>query len=130
MNILNILRRSTSNGFDLFYKYEDILLKTYMEISETGNLNLLVKYPKTTVNQEALTVRWEQIVSKNSEQVNGGYSLFFSNYKAYATLMSRFIQVKAAIQMASVKHPIQKDDPVILLLQEKGYKIDTTSDET
>jgi hypothetical protein len=52
-----------------FYGYDDITLKLYTEISESGDLSRLVIRGNPT--PEERFEAWEQIVSKNSELNTG-----------------------------------------------------------
>lgn len=118
--------QSTSNPTTLsisesYYTYEDITLKLYIYIANTGQFNLLSKTP--TTNTDACAQAWESIVRKNSE-VNGSFAYvnYLQTFKAYEQLRCDALIINAILSKLFFK--IDIDD--IAFLKRKGYKLDTT----
>lgn len=104
------------------YEYENILLKTYFEIAETGNLNLLNE--KSQAPQHELETQWEKILKENSLATGSmEYQNYFEDIREYGKLMAEAMLVRASI----LRLMFTVDDEVIAMLAEKGYRIDTSS---
>jgi len=111
-----------------FYGYDDITLKLYTEISESGDLSRLVIRGNPT--PEERFEAWEQIVSKNSELNGGTYSTYFYTYQSYLKLINDYYLVKALIIAASIKNDLTKSDEIFDQLRNKGFRVNTTNDQT
>lgn len=104
------------------YKYSDILLRVFIDVSETGQYTLLVKQGEFT--EAELIDQWAQIVEENSKQSGQlDYNTYRSLLVSYGKLIADYIVVKSDI----VKLAAVIDDDIIEELRRKGYKINTTS---
>lgn len=103
-----------------FWAYEDILLKTYLDIASTGDFTKLIKSGKAT-DQECLFA-WEEIVRKQ-EKVTGTnqYNSFLQLLKGYASLINDHTVIRACL-IHMLYFPI--DCTVLKTLREKGYPVE------
>lgn len=112
-----LLSRRFSKSSSSVLSYETISLKTFIEISETGNLSLLGG--KGRENVEA----WEKILAANAKAAG---SFEFGNFKKdlrqLALLKADYQLVKAAL----TKLNFVVDEDTIAFLKKKGYKIDAS----
>lgn len=106
------------------YTYKDILLKTFIEISNTGDLKLLLR--RGVAPQEYLVEVWEGIISDNSKATNnGGYSEYFQLLKGYDLLISEYVFVRATL----IKLLMKVDHEDVKELSSRGYRISTKDSE-
>lgn len=105
----------------VLYTYDNILLTTYQEIAQTGNLGLLIITGKAS--EKDLTSQWEKIVQQNGR--TNGYDAdgYHENVKDYVRLLSTY----QAVQASLLQLFISVDDEAILFLESKGYRIDKSS---
>lgn len=69
---------------------------------------------------------WEQILQQNESALNRNrLSIYKTNLKQYALLMSRYMTIRSALMYLSLK-PNQE---LIQMLEGYGYKIDTSSSD-
>ncbi len=101
------------------YGYHDLLLKTYFEISDTGNLQLLVINGKPT--EEQLLEAWEDVIRISGEK-SGSY-----RYNSYLTLIREYGKLTAKHLMVSnrlIKLTYQHSDEDVAEVASMGYFID------
>jgi len=79
-----------------FWKYEDILLKLYIEVARTGDFSRLVKEGHSD-DQQCL-IAWEEIVKKQ-EKVSGSnqYNSVLQLMKGYAILVNDHTVIRACL---------------------------------
>lgn len=100
------------------YTYSDILLKTFIEISNTGNLGLLLKKGKT--RPEILAEVWEGIITENSKANNiSDFNNNISELKSYHYLSNEFLFIRATL----IKLLMDANDEDIKELRKRGYFI-------
>lgn len=105
-----------------YYQYSNIKLRTYVEIAQTGNLNLLVisGYP----TEQELLDKWENLVKDNAKANNdNSYSAYENNLKRYGKLIADYELVRLSL----MKLILVVDDECLLYLKERGFKINTTT---
>lgn len=118
----------------VLYGYDDLRLRTYLQIVKTADYNLLAKtgVPETADCQQA----WELILRRNAKELG---SFEFDSYvnlaQSYASLLAEFNIIKATlVKMAlnvMITGPKQYtvDDDDLELLKKKGYKLDLSSEQ-
>lgn len=117
-----ILGRKSKTITGTCFKYDDIPLKTYLDVVESGDFNLIVTGGQ--VDREGLVKAWEKIVEDNSKATGiVSYGTYKTLLISYAKLIADYNIVKAQL----VKLMYVVDDPSITELGKKGYKIDTSS---
>lgn len=98
------------------------MLKTYLDIAETGAFEFLIKSGKPT--SEQLVDRWEEIVKENSRHSEGDqYDAYFSLYKGYNEIIAGHTVISTCLELLWWK----VDFNIIGEVRERGYPIDTTS---
>lgn len=100
-----------------FFSYDDIKLKLYMEIAESGDVS------RVAIGKARLEVcaeRWEDIVRINAE-VNGSYEYqnYLENCKEYYRLIAEHTLIKASLLKLSYK----VDPDLAKYLSSRGYVI-------
>lgn len=117
--------RESRNSSGKLFTYNDILLRTYIDISTTGNLEPLIIEGRS--NREELLQAWEEIVRENGER-NGdrSYSSYFRLLKGYGVLLATYSVVKISLLKLAVS-PV--DCEVVFDLRRRGYQINM-SDNT
>lgn len=127
--ILKSLLRTTSKKISndisaTYYGYDDIKLKTYYEIANTGNVVLLQK--TGNVDIEGCAEAWESLVRKNCEvTMNRKYFSYRDTIKEQAALVYEYSAVKAMI----TKLALVVDMGYIQFLNTKGYRIYTGGED-
>lgn len=110
----------TGSSFEC-YKYGNILLRTYLEIAQGGDLKLLIISGKPS--SETLIEAWEDIIKKNGKNNNGDqYDLYFGLLKGYAELIARHTIVSVQLEILFYK----VDFKIIEEVRQAGYPIETT----
>ncbi len=105
----------------VLFEYGNILLKKYIEIANTGNLELLVVSGKAS--QEELSERWELIIAENGKVSNDNqYNIYQSLMYDYGLLIAQQTVVATCLEILTWK----VDFEVIEEVRSRGYKIDTT----
>lgn len=105
-----------------FLKYENILLRDYVTIAQSGNLRLLVLQGRPRERQ--ITEAWEEIVRKNYEEnADFGFDDYTELLTAYGYQLAEYNQVKAGLSLLL----FMVDEDVIRFLKRAGYRIETTS---
>lgn len=104
--------------------YENIKLSTYLDITNTGNFQLLCLSGQA--DPEECFIAWEAILKRNGE-VNGDftYSQFFNKVSTYSKLLNDYQIIKAML----LRLHFVIDENYISYLRSKGYKIDVESKE-
>lgn len=114
------MQKILSNITKTYFQYNDIKLRTYIEIATTGNLRLLIKrgYP----TEIELLKAWENLVKENAKANNDHtYSAYESNLKRYGKLLADYELVRLSL----MKLILVVDDECLLYLKSKGFKINT-----
>lgn len=107
-----------------FYSYEDILLRLFYDISSTGDFHRLIISGDATL-QNCLE-HWERIVKRNAEENDSfQYLSYFSLYQGYQLLHAQHTTIKLLLVRASIKF----DESVNQELTQRGYPIDTSSNQ-
>lgn len=107
-----------------YYGYDDIKLKMYYDIANTGNVLLLQK--TGNVNVEGCAEAWEVLVRKNCEvTMNRKYFAYRDTIKEQAALVYEYSAVKAML----TKLAIVVDMDYINFLNTKGYRIYTGGED-
>jgi len=105
----------------ILYTYENILLTTYQEIAQTGNLGLLII--KGRPSEKELTTRWEQIAAENGKCNGYDSNGYHENVKDYVRLLATYQGVQASLLQLYICF----DDEAIAFLESKGYHIDAST---
>lgn len=106
----------------VLYGYGDILLKKYIEIANTGNLELLIVSGKPS--NEELSEAWESIIAENGKVSNDNqYNIYQNLIQDYALLIAQQTVVSACLEMLWWK----VDFDLIEEVRSRGYKIDTAT---
>jgi hypothetical protein len=122
-----ILKQSGKSISIAYYSYDDIPLKLFVEIAQTGNVARLCVSGLPT--EEELVNRWEDIIQKNSK-ANGDNTL--SNYtlelEEYNFMLLEYNTANACIVklMLCLLAGEPKDDEAIESLNSFGYGIRDT----
>jgi hypothetical protein len=108
-----------------FFSYEDITLKLFMKVIETGNFKLVLKSGFAT--DSLCLQQWEKIVLA-SNQVRGknDYGQFLKAYHAYNRLLQDFNGIKATLMVLCYVLDYER----IKWVRAKGYKIDLKNSQT
>lgn len=119
--------RTYKNSSVVFFEYDNILLKLYLEIAKTGDFTRLVKEGKAG-SEKCLDV-WENIVKKQ-QQVTGNnqYDAFFRLNKGYLINLNDYTMIRACLILVGINY-LYIDWEYIKILKEKGYSIDTSTPE-
>lgn len=112
-------KKSTKRSLENLYSYDDILLKTYFDISMDGNVTRLIKYGKA--DNQTLQDCWERLVKRNNEETgNFNYFIYKEGLEVYHNLLRVYHKVKTCL----LKLSIRCDYKVIGMLAAEGYVID------
>lgn len=115
-----IFWKSYKPTLGVLYTYDDIRLKTYFDIANSGNITLLVKEGSCPLDK--CLEAWEEII-RRQEQATGSYK-----YNSLITLLNGYRNLKMDqlyIRALLLKCTIALDFEAILKLRQKGYDIDT-----
>lgn len=106
--------------------YDDITLKLFMHIVETGEYDKLM-LPGTKATPDECYEQWEVIIRANNK-ANGSieFSAYIDHVTAYNSLLRTYNSVKASL----IKLCFVVDNNDIQYLMANGYKIDDTDRET
>jgi hypothetical protein len=112
-----------SNGLETFYTYENIPLKVYIEIINTGNYQLVSNGSRDI---EKCFDAWENIVKENAKHSNSSeFDSRLQVIKTYARLLTDYITV--VTNCNSLLFFV--DSKMIEELKRLGYNINTSSSE-
>lgn len=113
-----------SDGTKNFISFDEITLKLFVYIAETGEYDKLSKKGGHTPDE--CYEKWELIVRDNNKS-NGNYqySSYLDHCKAYNSLLREYNVIKATL----ITLCFTVDDEQITYLKKKGYVISTTSRE-
>ncbi len=108
--------------------YGDILLRTYIEIAESGNLELLILSGEHTA--EELADAWEAIVKENSTKSGDRqYEHYFELIQDYTALIAKQTVVISCLDLLSICTMdftrLARMLDVLETVREHGYKIET-----
>jgi len=110
------------------YTYEDITLKLYIYIANSGNFLKLVKEGES--NSETCLEAWETLVKRQEKETGTNqYNAFFQLMKGYSLLMNDHTTIRATLILVALTR-FFIDWEYISDLKNKGYLIDTTSPQT
>lgn len=102
-----------------FWGYDDITLKLYLDIANTGNLSLLAK-KRVFIPIRTLVTLWEGIVKRNAEENNNlTYDYYHTLEENYCLLLVDYVSIKATISKLVIRY--DEDDYNFLI--EKGYRL-------
>lgn len=106
----------------ILLNYDNILLKTYFDIAETGNFNLLVIKGKPSI--ELLLDCWEEIVRRNDKDVGSNkYERTFKMHKAIAKMYFNYLYIRTLL----LKLYLEFDATLIEELKKEGYVINKSN---
>lgn len=109
----------------IFYTYDDILLRLYVEVARNGEFKRLIKAGRAT-NEQCLAA-WEEIVKRQEKETGSHhYTAFLQLIKGYAAHLSDHTLIRACLIHLMIA-PI--DWEVLQTLRSKGYNIDTSTQE-
>lgn len=113
------------NELKNLYSYDNILLRTYIDIAQKGDFKLLIISGEADTTE--LLEAWEAIV-KADAKANGSftYDAYLNLIKAYGTLVAEYTSVRALL----TKLRIVTDYSDVKYVRKKGYKIDLTDSDT
>jgi len=123
-NTAKKLSRKSKPTLVNFYHHENIPLKLYLEITESGDYQKLVI--EGSVTGAECAAQWEKIIQKNYE-TNGGFD--YINYKDTLQSYGRLVAEYNLIRCYLVKLIFMVDDDYIAFLGERGYRIDKSSNQ-
>lgn len=111
-----------------YYQYDNIKLKLYVEITDSGNIESLCY--KGLPNKEKCAEIWEDIVKKSAE-INGNFEFdnYFEAYQNYSIALSDYLFIRACLLKFWFKGLYKKDLPLIEKLKARGFVIDLTERE-
>ena len=122
---MTISRRTSSSITASFFSYEDITLKLFMAISESGNFKLVIKSGIATDSQ--CVAMWEKIVQDNNKVTgNQEYNSYLKSWRNYNRLLHEHISVRPNLVILCYA----LDFEAIKYVRSKGYLIDTTNSKT
>jgi hypothetical protein len=107
-----------------YYSYNDIRLKTYIAICETGDYTLLVKRGRARIGK--CSEIWEEIVKTNAE-ANGSYEYF--NYLRTRKEYFRLIAERDFLKLAFTKLLRRVDRALVAEVKQKGFNISLLNSE-
>lgn len=120
----NTSRKTSKDTSVTYYIYEDIKLKTYYDIANTGNVVLIQK--TGIVDLEGCAEAWETLVRRNCEvTMNRRYYSYKDTIKEQAELVFEYTAVKAML----TKLAVRVDMEYIKFLNIKGYRIYTGGED-
>jgi hypothetical protein len=107
-----------------FLSYENISLRLYLELSSSADYSRLIVKGKADV--KGCAEQWEKIVKLNN-QANGSfqYTAYFETQQDLALLIADYNVIKASLFVLL----FETDNDIIEHLKEKGYVIDTSSQD-
>lgn len=116
----NTLSQISKPSSAILYAYDNILLKTYIEIATSGDVSLLIISGKPS--KDELIDRWEKIVQDNGQR-NGDnrYDAYFSLLKARAELIAQHTTVSCHLLLMTYEINWESIDAVRAM----GYTIET-----
>lgn len=101
------------------YSYSDILLKTYVEIANTGNIQLMIK--SGSVDAEKLNEAWEAIIEENGKHTkNNSYNIYQNLIYDYGLLIAQHTVVSICLEMLTWKIDLD----IVNEVRDRGYKIE------
>jgi len=120
--LVSLVFRKVSKG--CYYSYDDIPLRTYLQILQTNDLKLLLKKGKL---DDSAAIAWEMITKEN-ELLQGGnsYSIMFDHFSALTELVAEYNEVRITLWTLLYKFDMDK----VLRMKELGFKIDCTNNQT
>jgi len=120
--------KTFKSSYESLYTYEDITLKLYIDIANSGNFLKLVK--EGEVDSEKCLDAWEQLIKRHEKETGTNqYSAFFQLMKGYSILMNDHTTIRATLILVALTR-FFIDWEYIVELKKRGYVIDTTSPET
>lgn len=111
--------RNSESSSVIFFTYDDILLRHYLEIISSGDFTKLIKKGKAS-ESECLEA-WELIVKKQEKETGSNqFNTFLSLLKGYASLLNDHTVIRACL-LHLMHGPV--DWEVLKILNDKGYEI-------
>ena len=108
-----------------FFNYNDIPLKVFLKVIETGNFKLVLKSGYAT--DSLCLEQWEKIVLENNKaRGRNDYGQFLKTFQAYNRLLAEFNAAKSTLLILCYVLDYEK----IKYVRSKGYKIDLTNSTT
>jgi hypothetical protein len=102
-----------------FWRYDDITLKLYFTIADSGDIMLLQKAGMP--NKAKCLEEWEEIIKLNAEVNNSrDYTNHLDNYKTFARLNRDYLYVKTMLLRMSISYSEDLRKELFLM----GYAID------
>jgi hypothetical protein len=116
--LLNISKKIYSPIIETYLSYEDILLKDFYSIADSGDFSKLQLTGKP--NENGCAVAWEEIIKQNGEETNSRhYEKYLDNYRKYNKTANEYQLIKA--QLISLMMVFDKG--ITDELNVKGYRI-------
>jgi hypothetical protein len=105
-------------SFARYWRYEDIPLKLFIDISQNHKYRKMVRYGFASFDN--CVEKYEQIISENSKRTNSfDYQHYFGLQRKLYTQINDYYTIKAAL----LKLSIEIDEEIIDFLKTKGFKI-------
>jgi hypothetical protein len=115
----NSSNQRSKNTTAEFFRYDDILLKIFIDVAQTSEYVKVVKNGQATAEQ--CMEAWEAIVKRNADVTgNMGYNGYLNETFVYADMLSEYLFMRAAL----TKLLYVIDYPLIQEVRDKGYSID------
>lgn len=112
-------KETSSTTTKSYFVYSTIPLRIFVDISRSGNLELLGKG-----TPEELKQAWEEIMKRNGKATGDhSYTIFLMNIKSFCAMMFEFIDIRSKI----IKLHYVIDQDMIKALRRKGYNINTSA---
>lgn len=119
------LKKKPKSSSAKLYSYDDILLKTYIDVANTNDLTQLI-IGDTSHTIDELTFQWETIVEANSKHSgNNRFSIYQNLIHDYAGLIASQTIVSASLSILFWR----VDQEIINDCNNRGYVIDISSSE-
>ncbi len=116
---LSLITRITSATY---FRYDDISLKLYIEIAQTGKFRKLLR--SGTFDHEECLTRWELIVKEHQEMTgNTQYNELFYLQQGYHQLLAQHAIVRALL----LTMRLDPDEATFNELNKRGYRLILTT---
>ena len=126
------------NSAEVFWGYDDIILKLYIDIAKTGDVTKLVK--RGNVSSEKCIEAWETLIKRQEKETgSNNFGAYFSLHKAYLSFCNDHETIRATLMLVwlSNKQTIAKDGELVWVnlirwedlvwLKSKGHRVDLSS---